>query len=309
MSVKIEQALEVLLNLDVPLSAKMLYNLSDLEGADRDRLYQEWGTIPLERRRKLLHRVAEVSETNFDMDFSALTRLALTDLDAELREAAVEASWTDESPEMLNRLLPMASIDLSVSVRAAATSALGRFIELGEHGKFDRQLARQAENLAIRLYRSEKNDIEIRRRALEALSNCSRPEVLPMIEEAYRHNDSRMQASAVYAMGRTCDERWESTVMKELGSRDALMRYEATRAAGELTLENALPYLAQSLDEPDREIMEMTVWALGEIGGGEAQRLLRQKADEAEKDGDEELSEAIEEALASASVAGGEFSL
>lgn len=307
MSEKIELALEILRNPDAPLSAKALYNLSDLEGEDRERLYQEWGTIPLERRRKLMHRVAEVSETNFDMDFSAVTRLAMTDLDAELREAAVEAAWTDESPEMLNRLLPMASIDFSPSVRAAAISALGRFIELGEDGKFDKQLARQAENLAIRIYKNEDLDTEIRRRALEAISNCSRPEVMEMIEDGYKHRDLRMRASAVYAMGRTCDEQWENIVLKELQNRDALMRYEAVRAAGELSIESALPLLARLIEEADREVMEMTVWSLGEIGGAEAQRLLREKADEAERDGDDDLSEAIEEALATASLAGGDF--
>jgi HEAT repeat protein len=307
MSEKIELALEILRNPDAPLSAKALYNLSDLEGEDRDRLYQEWGTIPLERRRKLMHRMAEVVETNFDMDFSAVTRLAMTDLDSELREAAVEASWTDESPEMLNRLMPMASIDFSPSVRAAAISALGRFIELGEDGKFDKQLARQAENLAIRIYKNESLDTEIRRRAIEAISNCSRPEVQGMIEDAYKHRDIRMRASAVYAMGRTCDEQWESIVLKELQNRDALMRYEAVRAAGELTTESALPVLANLIEEADREVMEMTVWALGEIGGAEAQRLLRVKAEEAERDGDDDLSEAIEEAIASASLAGSDF--
>ena len=307
MSEKIELALEILRNPDAPLSAKALYNLSDLEGEDKDRLYQEWGTIPLERRRKLMHRMAEVVETNFDMDFSAVTRLAMTDLDAELREAAVEASWTDESPEMLNRLMPMASIDFSPSVRAAAISALGRFIELAEDGKFDKQLARQAENLAIRIYKNENLDTEIRRRAIEAISNCSRSEVQDMIEDAYSHRDIRMRASAVYAMGRTCDEQWENTVLKELQNRDALMRYEAVRAAGELTIESALPLLGTLIEEPDREVMEMTVWALGEIGGAEAQRLLRVKAEEAERDGDDDLSEAIEEAIATASLAGSDF--
>ena len=154
MASKIDLALDVLTKPETTLTAKAMYSLSDLEGADKAKLYEVWGTIPLERRRLLMHRISELTETNFDMDFSAVTKLGLTDLDAELRQAAIEASWTDESPDMLNRLMPLASIDLSSSVRAAAFSALGRFINLAEHDKFDKQLSRQAENLAIKVYRN-----------------------------------------------------------------------------------------------------------------------------------------------------------
>lgn len=307
MTAKIDVVLDVLRNPDATLTAKMLYNLSDLEGEDKAQLYQEWGTIPLERRRKLMHRIVEVAETNFEMDFSAVTQLAMTDLDSELREAAVEASWTDESPDMLRRLMPLASIDISPNVRAAAVSALGRFIEMGELGKFDKQHARQAELLALKIYNNTSLDISIRRRALEAISNCSRPEVASMIEESYKDSDIRMRSSAVYAMGRTCDERWEGIVMRELKNRDAMMRYEAARAAGELSMEQAIPQLGKLLEEADREVMEMAVWALGEIGGAEAQRYLRELSDQAEKDGDDELVSAIEEALAAATLAGGDL--
>lgn len=305
MASKIDLALDVLTKPETTLTAKAMYSLSDLEGADKAKLYEVWGTIPLERRRLLMHRISEVSETNFDVDFSAVTKLGLTDLDAELRQAAIEASWTDESPDMLNRLMPLASIDLSPSVRAAAFSALGRFINLAEHDKFDKQLSRQAENLAIKVYRNRALDIDVRRRALEAISNCSRTEVAELIEDAYKDKDTRMMSSAVYGMGRSCDERWESIVLKELRNSDSGMRYEAARAAGELEIEAAIPLLGKLLDEPDREIIEAAITALGEIGGGEAQRLLKMIADVAEKDGDDELTEAIEEALAAASLAGG----
>jgi HEAT repeat protein len=307
MTAKIDVVLDVLRNPDATLTAKMLYNLSDLEGEDKKQLYEEWGTIPLERRRKLMHRIVEVAETNFEMDFSAVTQLAMTDLDAELREAAVDASWTDESPEMLRRLMPLASIDISPNVRAAAVGALGRFIEMGELGKFDKQHARQAELLALKIYNNASLDTNIRRRALEAISNCSRPEVAGMIEESYKDNDIRMRSSAVYAMGRTCDERWEGIVLRELKNRDAMMRYEAARAAGELSMEQAIPQLGKLLEEADREVMEMAVWALGEIGGAEAQRFLRELSDQAEKDGDDDLVSAIEEALAAATLAGGDL--
>jgi hypothetical protein len=72
-------------------------------------------------------------------------------------------------------------------------------------------------------------------------------------------------------------------------------------------MEQAIPQLGKLLEEADREVMEMAVWALGEIGGAEAQRFLRELSDQAEKDGDDDLVSAIEEALAAATLAGGDL--
>src|SRR5437763_12365825 len=113
MSKKFDDVLEMLGNEDKPLTAEAIYGLSDLPDDDLGRLRATWGAIPVDRRRSLVHRLVEAAETNFDMDFAAVTRLALTDLDDEVREAAVEATWTDESPDMLRRLMTMASADLS----------------------------------------------------------------------------------------------------------------------------------------------------------------------------------------------------
>lgn len=308
MDTKIQDVVQVLSDVDAPLTAKVIYSLSDMSDADRQSLAVHWGIIPIERRRLLIQRLTEASETNFEMDFGAVTRVALTDLDDQLREAAIEATWADESPDMVNRLLPLASVDPSIRVRAAAVSALGRFILLSELGKFDYNLARQAENLALRLYNNLREPVEVRRRALEAISNCSRPEVLDMIKAAYKDKNEEMRISAVYAMGRSCDAQWAPIVLKELRSDISEMRYEAARAAGELELTAAVPRLAPMLDDDDREIMEMAIWALGEIGSGEAQRLLKEMADRTNDWDDEGLSDALDEALAASSLSGADFS-
>ena len=46
------------------------------------------------------------------------------------------------------------------------------------------------------------------------------------------------------------------------------------RAAGELELRDAVRHLGNLLVHEDREVQEMAVWALGEIGGKDARRLL-----------------------------------
>jgi HEAT repeat protein len=201
----------------------------------------------------LIRRLVEASETNFDLDFGAVTHLALTDLDDEIREIAIEATWIDESPDMLRRLLVLASSDISQGVRAAAVSALGLFILQGELGKFDPALARQAENVAIKLYEDHDESVDVRRRALEAIANCGRSGVDDMIEQAYRDDNAQMRASAVFAMGRSCDVKWAPMVLRELTSDSPEMRYEAARTAGELEIRDAVPHLAEMLEDEDRE--------------------------------------------------------
>ncbi len=260
MATKFDAVLVNLQDVDRPLAAETIYGLSDLNTDDLKRLGAVWGGIPLERRRSLIHRLVEAAETNFDMDFGAVTRLALTDLDDEVRATAVEATWTDESPDMLRRLMGLASGDRAEAVRAAAVSALGQFILLGELGKYDPMLTRQAENVALKLYHNAAETVDVRRRALEAIANCGREGVSEMIEESYQHGDARMRES--------------------------------------------VPQLARLLDGEDREVMEMAVWALGEIGGKQAQQLLDDLIERAENAGDDALVEAIEEAMEAANLAG-----
>lgn len=305
MAVRFDEVIRALQDESTPLGRSLLRRLSNLGDDERATLQRSWGGIPHERRRDVLRHLSQMMDSDFDMDFSAVTRLALTDLQDDVREAAVEASWADETPTVFNRLMSMATVDSSSSVRAAALSALGRFILAGELGKFDPSLARQAENIAIRLYQQPGADLEVRRRALEAIANSSRPEVRKMIEDAYASEHARMRASAIYAMGRTCDADWGDITLRELASDDPAIRFEAVRAAGELELEEAVPLIAPFLTEGDRQMMETAVWALGEIGGAEARRLLSSMLRYAEDTDDAELLELVEDAIASASLIGG----
>lgn len=305
MSTKFDQVLRSLREDRTPLPKAIIRRLSNLDDNEQTALIATWGAIPLETRRNILRDVAESLEDEFDTDFSALMQLAMTDLDASVREAAIEASWPDESPALFNRLLPMASVDPAPSVRASAWMALGRFILLAELGKFSQGLARQAQNAAIRQYNNLNEDIDVRRRALEALANSSREEVTALIKDAYTNRDARMRASAIYAMGRSCDDQWGAAVLSELDSDDPALRFEAVRAAGELGLEESIPQIAAMLVDADRQIIEIAIWSLGEIGGAEAQRLLNSMVEYAEERDDPELLEMLEDAIASASLAGG----
>jgi HEAT repeat protein len=303
MATNFSDVLQELGSADQPLKADAIYGLSGLSEEDLKALQAAWGAIPVERRRSLVQRLSEAAETNFDMDFEGVTRLALTDLDDHVRAAAIETTWHDETTDMATRLIAMASGDISQDVRAAAVSALGRYILLGELGKFDPAVARRAENIAIKLYNDHNQDVNVRRRALEAIANCGREGVTQMIEQAYADKNKQMRASAIHAMGSSYDQHWANIVLREFASNDPELRYEAVRSAGELELRDAVPHLAEILHENDREIQEMAIWALGEIGGEDARDLLEAEMERADEQGDDSLAEAIEEALESANLA------
>ncbi len=287
--------------------ALAFYGLSGLGKAEIEHLAPEWETLDAEYREKLVRRLAEATETNFELDYHNIGLFATYDSSPLVREAAIDVLWEDETIEVMDRLIELAADDQSVTVRAAALKAIERFILKGELGEIPESETVRAQQLAVAVLKAEHEPTEVRRRALEALANCSHEMVTGAIKKAYRAEDRTMKLGAVYAMGRTCDDRWESTVMAELDSEDAEMRFEAARAAGELQLGAAVPKLGQLVAEEDTEIQDMAVWSLGEIGGREAMRILRAVLDLAEANEDDDLISAVEDAIGNASIAGGDL--
>ena len=91
--------------------------------------------------------------------------------------------------------------------------------------------------------------------------------------------------------------------MGELFSVNPEMRYEAARACGELQARAAVPRLAELIDDPDREVQEAALWALGQAGGDDARRLLLNCCEE----GDKVLRSAAEAALEELEFLHGQF--
>ena len=174
--------------------------------------------------------------------------------------------WEDESLVLMNRLIEIALYDEAINVRAAAASALGRFILLGELGDLPEDETNKAQDAAVSILDNLAEDIDVRRRALEAIANSSHEILDEAIREAYNNDDHRMQISAVFAMGRSYDAQWNEFVLQQLDSEDPEMSYEAARAAGELEIEEAVPALTRLALDDDREVKEVAIWSLGEIG-------------------------------------------
>jgi HEAT repeat protein len=294
--VVIDRLMRHLADVKAPLAVAQLYQLSDLSGPTLARFRETWPQIPVERRRKILGFLTEIAETNFEVNLEPVFRVCITDPDEEVRVGSIEGLWESEDESLIASFLDMAQSDPTVPVRAAAASALGQFVLLGELDRLPAQQRSLIEEILLNLIRSPEESIDVRRRALEALACSSREEVTAIIENAYSHDDRRMRVAAVFAMGRSLDAQWEPLLLDELQSHDPELRYEAARACGELELASALSSLAELLEDPDREVQEASIWALGQIGGQTAHQILQTHYQTIPKD-DRALRQALEEAF------------
>jgi HEAT repeat protein len=94
-------------------------------------------------------------------------------------------------------------------------------------------------------------------------------------------------------MGHNCDPSWLPILFQELKSDDPEMRYEAALACGSLAEEAAVVHLIPLLEDEDVEVREVTIAALGEIGGRQARSALTRYLDHPSHS----MREAVQEAL------------
>lgn len=286
------------------VSAEIVYGLSALSKDEAETVWPTWSALDPDLRRRVIEALTEASETNFDLDFSAIGRAALTDDASEVRTRAIDLLFEDESFDVMLEMLRLVREDTANEVRANAASALGRFVLMGELGGLNQTDFSAIQQTLLSILDDVREDVDVRRRALEAVANSTHDTIEGAIQEAYESDDPRMRVSALFAMGRTANDRWANIVLEELESDDEEMRFESARAAGELELEEAIPALTQIAFGDDVEIRDTAVWSLGEIGGKEALRVLNLLADEAKHNGDDDFLSAVEDAIASATLGG-----
>jgi len=281
-------------NSDERLSTHYLYSLSDMTHERLMRFQEVWPGIAAGRRRTLMRSLVELTELSFEVNFDPIFLVAMGDDDSEVRAAAIDGLWENEDQALIGPLVHLLRADEASNVRAAAAMALARFVLLGELEKIDRAPAMLAEQALLETLRSAEEELEVRRRAVEALAYSGEAGVREIIETAFYDEDEKMQASALFAMGRSADPYWCKLLVRELDNPSPELRFEAARACGELETRLAVSRLIQmSMDDQDREVQQAAVWALGRIGGREAHEAL-ETFYESE---DEALSQAAAEAL------------
>lgn len=286
-----KNTLERLREPDPPRS--VLFALSNLHSKALAELSEAWSVLPVERRVEVVSQLVEMSEADFEVDFSEVFRLCLDDPDARVRTSAIEGLWEVEDVRLIRPLVRALTEDASALVREAAAVSLSRFALRAELGQLQPRLADLIWESLWQTVNLAEEDLSVRRRALESLAYFDRPEVQAAIGRAYQDEDSAMRISAIFAMGRSTDEEWSTQILDELESDIPEMRYEAARACGELQLAGAVSRLSQMTADADLEVKLAAVWSLGRIGGPEARRVL----DICIEMGDEALIEAAREAL------------
>lgn len=252
-----------------------LFILSRMDQAALDIFKEVWPDISAERRRAIMQELLEIAEVNFEVDFDPVFLLGMADEDAEVRTTAIKGLWENESLALIRPLIHLLKTDEAAIAREAAASALGKFIYLKELEEIDWDEGTLAEEALLETIYQAKEDIDVRRRAVEALGYSSDFRVTKIIESAYYDENDRMRVSAIFAMGRNADARWIPQVIEELDSRKAELRFEAARACGELEAKDAVTKLISMIEEdPDLEVQEMAIWSLGRIGGDLARTAL-----------------------------------
>ena len=267
--------------------------LSGLLSKDLERLENAWGQLPVDVRQEVVGSLRPLATTDFELDFSAVYRLAMTDPNADVRATAINGLVEDEDVRLVPRLTQILQDDTASIARAAAARTLAHFVLLGELEKIRPRPFNNACAALVETYNNPDEDIDVRSRAIEALGYTSVDGIVEMIDAAYASTDKSMRTSAILAMGRSADKRWADIVQRELRSPYPEMRREATRACGELGLNTAVLALVELTEDVDPQTQESALWALGQIGGNTAQRTLRRYLN----DDSETLSKVAREAL------------
>lgn len=259
-----------------PVSASKLVQLSELTPEGVRAFAEGWESVAPDRRTEIVSKIVDLAEDNVELDFAALFRRLLKDEDPGIRVKAIDGLWENQERSLIDPLTRLLTTDPEDLVRCAAAQAMGRFALLAEMGKlFGRDKDRLAAIL-LRVIDNVEETVDVRRRAIEAVAPLTLDRIPEIIREAYESELPNLRASAIYAMGLTCNPDWIDLLLDELDNDDPEMRYEAAVALGEIGEEEPAPKVALLIEDTDPLVQAAALNALGNIGGEVAKRLLEQ---------------------------------
>jgi HEAT repeat protein len=272
---------------------RYLEHFSDIPPLELQTLMDVWPRVKPDRKLSLLEGLLALADRDTLVNFDDFARSLLNDPDASTRVHALRLLDECDDAKLVPAYIDLLKNDPDVNVRAEAANALNLFVDLGELEELDEEA--YGEVLAVLLESAKgAEETRVRRRAIESLGWSSNPEVVELIESAFEGNID-WRVSALTAMGRSADDRWEDRVLRSLLDDDVKVRKAAVQSAGMLAFKSArLPLLRMLESEESDEVMSAAIWSLSQIGGEDVQTYLEALLDKAE---DEELIEFLEEAL------------
>ncbi|MCL4499444.1 MAG: HEAT repeat domain-containing protein, partial [Chloroflexi bacterium] len=296
LDMKFEEYLRELGDQRHPLAVAKLTKLSGLMPDRLASFTKVWQTMTADRRRRIVRELNELAEDNIELDFEAIFVHCLSDEDEQVRLKAIEGLWESTDRHLMDRLVALLLHDPAEAVRAAAATSLGRYAMMGELGELRPRDVKKVEDALLEAIENTTEGVEVRRRAVESIGALAGEKETAVIERAYCGEEHKLRISAVYAMGKNCNERWLPYLLKELGSKDAEMRFEAAGACGELEDPRAVPCLLPLLADEDMEVRLSAIGALGHIGGETATKTLRLCLEHPDERMRDAASAALEEA-------------
>ncbi len=293
LEVTFKEVIADLLNANTTFNPRYLYRLSDLTGDELVNLKKAWPNIPTWRRQALLEDLEQMFETDSLLSFETICRFALTDPDPNVRFVAIRSLQEYQVKDLIPTFIKMLDDESDEDLRALAVSLLGKYIYFGELEEMPKGLQGDIEKRLLKIARGSDTNM-VRRRAIESLGFSSHKDVPSLIQNAYDMKDDNWIASALFAMGRSCDNRWNQIVLKTLSHTSPKIRCEAARAAGELEITQAKPQLIELLEDCDPNVRMASIWSLSQIGGSGLQQIFERMLDETDIDQEAQF---IEDAL------------
>jgi hypothetical protein len=278
-TIPFQKVLDALLDADNPLPPRYLYRFSDLEPDDLAALKTIWRQIPTWRRKALLEDLEQLFGDDYLLSFEAICRLGLEDPESEIRFLSIRSLFEYDTEDLIPVFMDLLVNDEQEDVRAVSATVLGKYIYEGELEELSPKTLREIEDKLLAVIQGP-DTMLVRRRALEALGFSSRKELPDLIEKAFNHSEYDWVVSAIFAMGRSCEQRWQEPVIKMLDHVLPAVRAEAARAAGEIEIADAVDRLIELLDDDNEDVRLASVWALSQIGGQGVQEALTMMLEE-----------------------------
>ncbi|MBE0670185.1 MAG: HEAT repeat domain-containing protein [Anaerolineales bacterium] len=278
---------------DIPQSH--LSHYSDLDPKSLRLFMDIWPSVKPTRKLLLLSELLKNLDTVNLVNYEEIGKALLQDADADVRAAAIGLLAESNDPKLASQLMDIFLNDTDLAPRMEAANLLGEFVLLGELEELDTALKTKIEDALISVIRSEDNPA-LRKRALESLGYSARDEMVNIIETAFHREEATWVASALRAMGRSHDNRWNDDAVSKLLDDDPRIRVAAAEAAGELNIEEAGPIMLQMLEdeEEDDDVISAVIWSLSQIGGEDARIYIVNLIENTE---DEDLIAFLEDAL------------
>lgn len=273
MDQELDELFSLLMDEEHLLPIEELSALSDLDTLQLDRFSSCWQSLSPLRRRTLLATLGQHADEHIELLFDSINRLGLDDPDPNVRKIAICNLWESTDPSLPAAFLAIFKEDSSLEVRAAAADALGRFVLLAELDDDSLTESDQIVDDLLEAIRAGASP-ELHRDCVKSLGFSSRDDAQAIIADAYLSGDEDLLQSALIAMGRSANPVWRPEILQELNHPSPRIRAEAARAAGELELHDASQPLVELLEDVSEEVIHISIWSLGQIGGDAARTAL-----------------------------------